>query len=120
MDRLPVSLNITSEPSGASAFIDGALAGTTPITVQRRAGRHHVELRTDGFEPYAAEVNVQAGEAADLRARLEMAKTPITKRWWFWAAVGTAVAGAAVTTYALTRPPPQPDGGSLGWSVPIR
>lgn len=28
---------------------------------------------------------------------------PIYKRWWFWATAGALVAGAVVTTYALTR-----------------
>lgn len=29
--------------------------------------------------------------------------TPITRRWWFWAAIGGVAVGAAVTAFVLTR-----------------
>lgn len=42
----------------------------------------------------------------------------LTQRWWFW--TGVVVAGAAITTYALTRPDPERpavNGGGLGGAV---
>ncbi len=120
MSRLPAMLHVTSQPEGALARMDGVELGKTPVSVKRPAGRYGIVLTRNGFEPHSANVTVQPGEEANFRAELGPTRTPIFKQWWFWTGVGVLVTGAAVTTYALTRPAPQPDGGGLGWSIPVR
>ena len=55
-------------------------------------------------------------------ATLKLHKPSIVTRWWFWTAAAAVVAGATITTYALTRPAPERpplDGGGLGWAVRV-
>ena len=41
-------------------------------------------------------------------------KPPITKKWWFWAGVGTAVVGiAVVTTILIVQPERDASRGSI-------
>ncbi|HJJ29236.1 MAG TPA: PEGA domain-containing protein, partial [Methanocorpusculum sp.] len=45
------SVEITSEPAGASVYIDGELAGTTPLSVKSLTlGQHVIEVALDGYE----------------------------------------------------------------------
>ncbi len=102
--------------------IDQSDVGLTPVDVVRPAGIYNVRVEKPGFSAYETTVNVNAGEAADIRAKLST--TPMTQKWWFWTAAATAVAGLVVTTYYLTRSEPAPerppvDGGGLGWAVKI-
>jgi hypothetical protein len=53
------TLLISSEVPGAEVFIDDRLAGSTPVTVTVRAGRHQVEVRREGYieqDPHWIEV----------------------------------------------------------------
>ena len=120
LDRLPAKLDISSNIPGAIVTVNGHDFGPVPVDLKRPAGTYKVVVKKDGYEPYEAKITVQAGEQSNLRGRLVPEKVPITKRWWFWTAAGVVLAGGALTTYALTRPSPQPppyDGGSTGWVV---
>ena len=46
-------------------------------------------------------------------AATETASVPLYRRWAFWAVAGALVAGAAVLTYAVTRPAPTPYNGNI-------
>lgn len=80
-------------PVGARLLIDGA-ALTAPRWLD--AGEHRVEASAAGHLPARLTLAVAAGEALHLDAALApvAAPTPLTRRWWFWTAVGVAVAGA--------------------------
>jgi hypothetical protein len=125
LERLPAVLHVSSSVSGAVVTVNGMDVGTAPVDVQRPAGSYRIVVRKDGFYAYQAQMNVNAGEETDLRAALVEERTPVTKKWWFWAAAGAVVAGAAVGTYYATRTEPDPvrpplDGGSLGWTARVR
>ncbi len=65
------SLFIESEPAGASVYIDGRLAGETPLTVETlRPGEHRVRLVRLGYLENSRLVTVKAGSRATLRTRL--------------------------------------------------
>jgi PEGA domain len=65
------SLSIESEPAGASVYIDGRLAGETPLTVETlRPGVHRVRLVRLGYLENSRLVTVKAGSRATLRTRL--------------------------------------------------
>jgi hypothetical protein len=117
---LPATLSVASDVAGASVRLGPERLGLAPVSVERPPGPYRVVVEKRGFEPYASDVRLAAGETTTLRAKLVEEKVPVTRRWWFWTAAVGVVAGAAVTTFALTRPeasPPPYDGGSTGWVV---
>lgn len=120
LDRLPATLNVSANQPNAVVSVDELDVGVVPVTLARPAGRHRVVVRKPGFVPYETEANMAPGQKAELMATLREDKPGLLTRWWFWTAAGVVVAGAAVTTYALTRPDPERpplDGGGLGWTV---
>jgi hypothetical protein len=65
------SLAIESEPTGASVYVDGRLAGQTPLTLSTiAAGVHRVRLLRLGYLENSRLVTVKAGSRATLWARL--------------------------------------------------
>mgnify|MGYP001203975160 CR=1 FL=1 len=65
------TLEITSEPAGATALINGAPRGETPLTVERvPSGKIALELRREGYQPFRQELVLRAGERQAIRAPL--------------------------------------------------
>jgi hypothetical protein len=122
LDRLPAKLRVSSNERQSAVHINRIDVGYAPAQVERPAGSYTVRVEKAGFAAYETTVKVNAGEAADIKARLS--PTPITQKWWFWTVAGVLVSGAVVGTYYATRsePAPQrppPDGGALGWAVEL-
>lgn len=120
--RLPATLAITANEQNAVVMVDKLDVGVAPVTLLRPAGSHHILVRKPGFDPYEIDTLLAAGQKAELRATLKLHKPSIVTRWWFWTAAAAVVAGATITTYALTRPAPERpplDGGGLGWAVRV-
>ncbi len=118
IDKLPAVLRIEADRDDAIVTVNGLDVGTTPVVLQRPGGAYDVTVRAVGFVTYHTSVDVLAGEESRIRATLAAESTPITRRWWFWTIAGAVVAGAAISTWALTRPTPdrpQPDPGTLNW-----
>ena len=56
-------ITVKSEPSGAEVYIDNKKAGTTPYLAMRISrGKHRVEVRKRGYEPYAEVVTINIDE----------------------------------------------------------
>ena len=56
-------ITVKSEPSGAEVYIDDKKAGTTPYLAMRISrGKHRVEVRKRGYEPYADVVTININE----------------------------------------------------------
>jgi hypothetical protein len=65
------SLVVESDPAGAAVYVDGHLAGETPLTVPAiAAGVHRVRVVRLGYLENSRLVTVKAGARATLRARL--------------------------------------------------
>ena len=65
------SLLIESDPAGASVYVDGHLAGETPLTLPAiTAGVHRVRVVRLGYLENSRLVTVTSGAQATLRARL--------------------------------------------------
>ena len=63
--KIPVVVKVTSDPPGASVYVDGVVQmGTTPMEVKAPAGKHKVRVTSPGYDPYEKEVEVEAGGAA--------------------------------------------------------
>jgi hypothetical protein len=71
------SVRLKAEPASARVYIDGALAGTVDDFdglsnhLKLEAGKHQLELRADGYEPYSTEIEVKAGRTRTERAELK-------------------------------------------------
>ena len=57
------TLTITSNPSGAAAYVDGQFVGTTPVRFGTRAGTHTVRLELSGYAPYSTDVTLEGGQS---------------------------------------------------------
>jgi hypothetical protein len=67
----PGSLRIESDPAGASVYVDGRLAGETPVTLPAIAvGVHRVRVLRLGYLENSRLVTIKPGARATLRARL--------------------------------------------------
>lgn len=128
------ALAIEAELSGANIYLDGKLVGTTPMSSPIEgltAGEHALKISSPLMEDYFQLVGIHHGKTTHvvvdsrqieaLKAKLAAAThlEPLHTRWWFWPAIGGALAvvGGA-TAYAIwggaetTTVPPE---GSLGY-----
>jgi hypothetical protein len=68
----PGGLMVESRPSGALVYVDGRLAGTTPLAIESvAAGDHSIALASDGYQRWVGSVRVATGERARVTASLE-------------------------------------------------
>jgi serine/threonine-protein kinase len=66
------SLMVDSRPSGAKVFVDGRLAGTTPLAMPDvRAGEHAIRIEREGYRMWSSSVRVVAAEQNRVTASLE-------------------------------------------------
>ncbi len=122
LERLPATLVVSASETEAAVSVDGIDVGLAPSTVQRPPGDYEVLVQKRGFDAYRADVTLRAAERIDLMAQLNPIEVGLHERWWFWAALGTAVAATVVVTYAVTRPEqerPALNGGGLGWTIRV-
>jgi hypothetical protein len=103
----PQTLAIRSEPSGAQVYVDGALAGVTPLDEPLAPGVHRVELRKDGYITSALEVRVEEEPLEALDVVLVQAKRELPMAALGWSAVGAGVVSlaAGVTLLVLDERP---------------
>ena len=120
LDRLPAQIRVTSNFVGAQVLVNEADVGLTPLEISRPAGKYHVVVKKPGFLVFDTSANADPGQNLNVTATLREDKPSLTQRWWFWTGVAVIVAGAALTTYVVTRPEPERpalNGGGLGWSA---
>lgn len=102
-------LSVRTRPPGSLVFLDGRPLGPAPIEFRAAPGSHSVLVRHEGYLDQELPVVLQAGERRDLDVPLRMPPA-ITSRWWFWTAIGSAVAGGAVLGMALASEKSAPSG----------
>jgi hypothetical protein len=79
-DREMGSVRLRANPREAKVYVDGALAGTVDDFdgfsdhLKLDAGKHQLELRLDGYQPYSTEVTVEAGRTLTTRASLKRSR----------------------------------------------
>jgi hypothetical protein len=105
-------LAVTSTQPGSIVLVDGESLGVAPLETTLNAGNHRIVLNTDGFEDTETTAVVKSGARTDVR--LSPSKpASLLSQWWFWTAVGGAIVGGVVVTYAVTRERPA-DTGTFG------
>lgn len=57
---------------GAELFVDGRLKGVVPSVLEVSEGKHLVEIRRPGFDPYTEHIEVKAGEQRPMFVSLSM------------------------------------------------
>jgi len=98
-------------PSDVSVVFDGAAVGREPRWVD--PGEHRARASAPGHVAAELTFMVRAGEVVRLSTQLapEATATPVTRRWWFWTALGVGVAGLATAVLVPLLqgdPPPYP------------
>jgi hypothetical protein len=62
---------LTSNPSGADAYVDNAPVGKTPITLHLKSGPHYVRTFEDGYKNWSQLITITPGAEIKLTATLE-------------------------------------------------
>ena len=83
-------LEVTSEPTGATVFLDQKEAGKTPLALSRvHSGRHQVRVAKEGHDNWEREVDVAGGRKVEVYAqlkgregRLEIRSEPAGAKVW--------------------------------------
>ena len=102
---------VRTRPS-ADIAVDGKPIGRSPLELRLAPGQHTVVARASGHETEKIPMTLAAGDRRELD--VELREPPgVLSRWWFWTAIGVAVAGGAVGAYALTQER-SPDRGTFG------
>jgi hypothetical protein len=71
------SLSVTTDPAGATIYIDGAQQGISPATIPGLSpGSHTILLKLDGYQDRSAPVTIAAGQTQTLSSALSPAGTP--------------------------------------------
>jgi formylglycine-generating enzyme required for sulfatase activity len=66
-------LIISAEPAGATVYLDGKVAGTTPLTLNNLpAGTQAVRIEKEGYAPWNGMASIQPPDPTRLRPRLAM------------------------------------------------
>jgi eukaryotic-like serine/threonine-protein kinase len=85
LESLAKGLYLTSRPSGADVFIDGAKqSGQTPVTLPLAPGSYNLVVRRPGYEAYAGKVqvrdNIQTQLSVELNSRIAWAQVDTTPK----------------------------------------
>jgi hypothetical protein len=106
-------LEVHSTPTGAAVFIDGTELGITPYKRSAFTGPHKLVLRHVGYRSQQLDAQVDEGQKKHVEVALhpgndpvnivviEREKQPVYKKWWFWVAIGGAVAAAGAITAGI-------------------
>lgn len=65
------SVDVSSNPSGASVYVDGILKGTTPVTIDDIIeGSHRIILKKSGYQEWGKMVTIEADDTVEVDATL--------------------------------------------------
>jgi PEGA domain len=65
------SVSITSDPNGASLFVDSIGQGQAPVIVKLPPGKHSFQLVMAGYKDWTSEVEVRSGSITNVSATLQ-------------------------------------------------
>lgn len=117
------SLKVKTRTPGADVYLEGSLLGKTPLALEKvlQPGQYSLRITSPHYADYIQPVVIEANHvtrvSADLisldKARTGVTanrdstiSTPLTKKWWFWTAVGAVAIAAGGTTAAVVASSP--------------
>jgi len=133
-------VTIKSNLKGANVWLNGELAGRTPLRIKLKVGKYKVRVHKDGYIEVEESLTVKAGKRVNLAVKLEKTPTSVTpgdpdpdpeepiapfppvkkqpdddtpfyQTWWFWTSIGVGVAGiVTVGVLATGGEDPAPTG----------
>jgi hypothetical protein len=74
--RIEVRADADKNVFGAQVALDGQPQGPVPVTLQTSEGRHLVEVKKDGFEPWSQWVDIKMNEKQTLTPQLKESVKP--------------------------------------------
>jgi hypothetical protein len=74
-------VEITSDPTNASVFIDGVELGVTPYKRTVFAGKHELTVRRTGHRSKNQSLNVSEGQKSALSIKLEVGQDPVQVKY---------------------------------------
>jgi hypothetical protein len=98
-------IDIESTPAGAAIHVDGGPAiGNTPAKrLAMRVGPHTITLEKPGFAAHSSRIEVRPFGTSYATFHLQAAQPSITRRWWFWAAIGAVAITAGGLIYSESQ-----------------
>jgi hypothetical protein len=101
----PVDLNarliVNVQPADAEITLDGAVVGRGTYDQRVRPGPHQLSFAAPGYQPCSESVTVRTLSEETVRVALEARSRSLFTRWYFWAAVGGAIAVGATLAVVL-------------------
>ena len=88
-------------PADAEITLDGAPVGRGTHDQRLRPGIHQLSFSAAGYQPRSENVTVRALSEETVRITLEARPRSLFTRWYFWAAVGGAIAVGATLAVVL-------------------
>src|SRR6266403_657764 len=107
LESLAKGIFISTQPSGADVFINGAKqSGQTPVTLPLAAGQYNLVLRLQGYQPYSGPIQVKD----NIQTQLNVPLNGKSAGRIAWAQVNSVPKGAEIIL----------DGVSTGQFTPAR
>ena len=101
----PVDLNarlvVNVQPADAEITLDGAPVGHGTYDQHVRPGAHQLTFAAPGYQPRSESVTVRTLSEESVRVTLDARSRSLFTRWYFWAAVGGAIAVGATLAVVL-------------------
>jgi len=135
-------LLVATDPPGASVFLDGRLAGITPLAIARvSAGDHRVRVSKNGYLDNARVIGVESGRSSSLRVTLTQSvassakaetqngsghsSRPVYRNPWVIASAAGSVAALVILLRQNQAPSVSgisvsPDGTAMAGVTPVR
>ncbi len=105
-------IQVTVVPAETEITLDGAPAGRGSLDERVRPGDHQLTFSLPGYLPRSERMHVAPLSEETLRVTLDARPRSIVTRWWFWAAIGGAIAVGATLAVVLNPIDPTPIPGN--------
>lgn len=104
-EAAPPHLVVQSVPDGASVYIDGELAGETPLDIEVASGRHDIRVSARGYLSEDREIVMLPDVRQRLAFNLERDNYLLDALGWTGVAVGVAMVGSGSALLAFDEKP---------------
>jgi hypothetical protein len=64
-------IKVSSEPDGATVYVNGQTYGPTPVLIELKAGAHAIVVSMDGYPPKAQNVTVLSDRLVTIKVKLQ-------------------------------------------------
>ena len=105
-------ISITTQPAHAAIRFDGVEVNRGTYSDRIRPGEHEVQVEAEGYLPETRRITVGVLRSDAIQITLQPRPRSIVSQWWFWTAIGGAVAAGVVLGIVLNPALPAPIAGN--------